>query len=112
MGIKPEAEQQSNGWGRMKPRNYLPLCRCAGLGRPVISFLLYASGFLAAAGGVLAPQSAAAEQLRPDVESFIGEMVARHRFEQAELVDIFNTAQFQPSIITTISQPATSRPWV
>lgn len=95
----------------MKPGNDLPLYHCTGLGQTVISFLLYASGFLAAAGGALAPAPAAAEQLRPEVESFIGEMVVRHGFEQAELVDIFNAAQIQPSIITTISQPATSRPW-
>jgi membrane-bound lytic murein transglycosylase B len=97
--------------GLMKPRNYLPLYHCAGLGRTVISFLLYASGFLAAAGSALAPAPAAAEQLRPEVESFIGEMVIRHGFEQAELVHIFSAAQVQPSIITMISQPATSRPW-
>jgi membrane-bound lytic murein transglycosylase B len=81
------------------------------LGRTVISFLLHASVFLAAAGGALVSTPAAAEQLRPEVESFIGEMVVRHGFEQAELVPIFSAAQFQPSIITTISQPVTSRPW-
>lgn len=95
----------------MKPGNYLPLYRGAGLRRTVIGFLLYASGFLAAAGCALATGPAAAEQLRPEVESFIGEMVERHGFEQAELINIFDAAQFQPSIITTISQPATSRPW-
>ena len=95
----------------MKSGNYLPLYRGAGLRRTVIGFLLYASGFLAAAGCALATGPAAAEQLRPEVESFIGEMAERHGFEQAELISIFGAAQFQPSIITTISQPATSRPW-
>jgi membrane-bound lytic murein transglycosylase B len=95
----------------MKSGNYLPLYRGAGLRRTVIGFLLYASGFLAAAGCALATGPAAAEQLRPEVESFIGEMAERHGFEQAELINIFGAAQFQPSIITTISQPATSRPW-
>lgn len=90
----------------MKPRNY-----CVGPGRAIANFLLYASGFLAAAGCALATAAAAAEQLRPEVESFIGEMVVRHGFEQPELVNIFGAVQFQPSIITTISQPATSRPW-
>jgi membrane-bound lytic murein transglycosylase B len=106
--IKRKVEQQSNGWGLMKLGDYLP-CRCAGWEGAVTRFLLHASVFLIAAGG--APVPAAAERLRPEVESFIGEMVARHGFEQAELAHIFRAAQFQPSIITTISKPATSRPW-
>ncbi|MBN9126104.1 MAG: lytic murein transglycosylase B [Nitrosospira sp.] len=91
----------------MKPRNYLPPYRGARWGR-TIRFLLHASVFLAAGG---APALAVAEQLRPEVESFIGEMVVRHGFEQASLAHIFSTVQFQPSIITVMSRPATSRPW-
>ncbi|WP_227869276.1 lytic murein transglycosylase B [Nitrosospira lacus] len=52
-----------------------------------------------------------AEQLRPEIEIFIGEMVARHGFEQDELENIFGGVQFQPAIIDAMSRPATSRPW-
>ena len=52
-----------------------------------------------------------AEPLRPEIETFIGEMVARHGFEQAGLESILGAAQFQPAIIDAISRPATSRPW-
>ena len=52
-----------------------------------------------------------AEPLRPEIETFIGEMVARHGFGQAELEDIFGAVKFQPTIIDAISRPATSRPW-
>ena len=41
--------------------------------------------------------------LRPEIETFIGEMVERHGFDQAELESIFGMAQFQPSIINAIS---------
>lgn len=69
--------------------------------------LLYAFGFLSIAGS--AP--AMAEPLRPEIETFIGEMVARHGFEQAGLESILGAARFQPAIIDAISRPATSRPW-
>lgn len=69
--------------------------------------LLAAFGLLAI--GCNAPLMAA--QLRPEVNVFIGEMVERHGFEQAELARIFRTAQFQPAIIRAISQPSTARPW-
>lgn len=52
-----------------------------------------------------------AEPLRPEIETFIGEMVARHGFEQAGLESILGAARFQPAIIDAISRPATSRPW-
>lgn len=71
------------------------------------SALLAALGLLAVCCS--APLMAA--QLRPEVDAFIGEMVERHGFEQAELARIFGTAQFQPAIIRAISQPATARPW-
>lgn len=68
---------------------------------------LYALGFLAIAGST----PAMAEPLRPEIETFIGEMVARHGFGQAELENIFGAVKFQPTIIDAISRPATSRPW-
>ncbi len=73
--------------------------------------LTYALGFVALAGCMAASITPAAPQLRPEVEAFIGEMVDRHGFKQAELESILGMAQFQPTIINAISRPATSRPW-
>lgn len=75
---------------------------------------LYTFGILAMAASAVAGASdttAIAVQPRPEIEAFIGEMVERHGFKQAELESIFGVAQFQPAIIKAISQPATSRPW-
>lgn len=72
---------------------------------------IYVFGILAIAGSVAAAEIAVAAQPRPEIEIFIGEMVERHGFKQAELENIFGMAQFQPAIINAISQPATSRPW-
>ena len=75
--------------------------------------LLYAFGFLTLAGCATGTTgaTAAAPPLRPEFETFIGQMVERHGFAQAELESIFRSAQFQPSIIKAISRPATSKPW-
>lgn len=73
--------------------------------------LTYAFGFIALAGCATAAVPPTAAQLRPEVEAFIGEMMDRHGFARAELESIFSMAEFQPAIINTISQPATSRPW-
>ena len=61
--------------------------------------------------GIAVRRRQSAAQLRPEIEAFIGEMVERHGFSQAELESIFRMAQFQPAIINAISQPATSKPW-
>jgi membrane-bound lytic murein transglycosylase B len=78
--------------------------------------LLYTFGFgFLAIVGIAAVSAggatAVAAQPRPEIEIFIGEMVERHGFKQAELESIFSVVQFQPAIINAISQPATSRPW-
>jgi membrane-bound lytic murein transglycosylase B len=65
----------------------------------------------ASAGAAEAGATPAVAKLRPDVETFISEMVERHAFAQTELQSIFRMAQFQPSIIAAISKPATSKPW-
>lgn len=75
---------------------------------------LYAFGLLALAGCAAigaTGSTAAPAQLRPDIETFIGEMVERHGFTQTELEQVLRAAQFQPSIINAISKPATSKPW-
>jgi membrane-bound lytic murein transglycosylase B len=75
--------------------------------------LLYAFGFLTLAGCVTdtTGATAAAPPLRPELETFIGQMVERHGFTQAELESVFRMAQFQPAIVNAISRPATSKPW-
>ncbi|SEK45367.1 lytic murein transglycosylase B [Nitrosovibrio tenuis] len=73
--------------------------------------LRYTFGLVALAGCMGAAATPAAAQLRPEIEAFIGEMVNRHGFNQAELESILVMAQFQPAILNAISQPATSRPW-
>jgi membrane-bound lytic murein transglycosylase B len=73
--------------------------------------LMYGFGFLALAGCAVAAVSPPTAPLRPEIETFINEMVERHGFTQAELQSILGMAQFQPSIINAISRPATSKPW-
>ena len=75
--------------------------------------LFYAFGFLTLAGCAAGTTgaTAAAAPLRPELETFIGQMVERHGFTQAELESIFRMAQFKPAIVNAISRPATSKPW-
>ena len=75
--------------------------------------LLYAFGFLTLAGCAagMAGATAATPPLRPELETFIGQMVERHGFTQAELESVFRMAQFKPAIVDAISRPATSKPW-
>jgi membrane-bound lytic murein transglycosylase B len=80
----------------------------------MMHLLLYTLGILAMVGSAAASAAGVAAvtvQPRPEIGAFIGEMVERHGFKQAELEGIFGGAQFQPAIIKAISQPATSRPW-
>ena len=48
----------------------------------------------------------------PGIAEFIDEMVAKHNFKRAELEKVFSQAQYIPSVITIISRPATTRPWL
>ena len=75
--------------------------------------LLYAFGFLTLAGCAAGTTgaTAATPPLRPELETFIGQMVERHGFTQAELESVFRMAQFKPAIVDAISRPATSKPW-
>ncbi|MFZ5524974.1 MAG: lytic murein transglycosylase B [Pseudomonadota bacterium] len=47
----------------------------------------------------------------PGIPEFIDEMVARHQFNREELEHVFDRAQYLPSVIETISRPATAKPW-
>src|SRR5690349_7739425 len=81
------------------------------IGEMFMRLLTYAFGIFLVAGCSATAVKPAAAQLRPEIETFVGEMVDRHGFNQAELENIFSMAQFQPAIIDAISRPATSRPW-
>ena len=47
----------------------------------------------------------------PDVGTLIDEMVEEHKFNKAELSQLFKQVEFQPKIIETMSRPAESKPW-
>lgn len=65
--------------------------------------------FLLAGAASAAPPGAQA--LRPEVESFIEEMAAKHAFDRSALRRLFGQAQPKPAIIRAISTPGTARPW-
>ncbi len=47
----------------------------------------------------------------PAIPEFIDEMVAKHQFRRAELVELFARAEHRPDIIAAITKPATLKPW-
>ena len=63
----------------------------------------------------LAPGAAlpapAERTLRPELESFIDEMVVKHAFDRRSLRRLFRQAQPRPAVIRAISTPGTARPW-
>lgn len=69
--------------------------------------LWYVFGILAIAGNT----PVMAKELHPAIKTFIGNMVERHGFKEAELERIFSQVQLRPAIIDAISRPATSKPW-
>ena len=52
-----------------------------------------------------------AAPLRPEINTFINEMVEEHGFNKSKLELIFSKVQFQPSIIDLISTPSSAIPW-
>jgi membrane-bound lytic murein transglycosylase B len=48
---------------------------------------------------------------RADVQAFIREMVAQHRFNTAQLQAVFSRAYAKPDIIAAMSRPAEAKPW-
>lgn len=73
--------------------------------------LMYGFGFLTLAGCATAALTPSTAQSRPEIETFIGQMVERHGFTHGEIKSILSKAQFQPSIINAMSRPTTSKPW-
>ena len=55
--------------------------------------------------------TATASPTRPEIKTFIDEMVAEHGFSEPKLEAIFSKVQFQPSIINLISAPSSAIPW-
>jgi len=48
---------------------------------------------------------------RPEVKSFIKKMVHKHKFNQKELVSLFDTVAFKPAIIKQFNTPFEAKPW-
>lgn len=45
------------------------------------------------------------------VNAFIGQMVAKHRFDEAELEDLFETVEIKQDILKKITSPSEGLPW-
>jgi len=58
-----------------------------------------------------AASARAAQKLSPEVESFIQEMVQKHRFKEVTLRRLFAKVEPNPAVISAISTPITARPW-
>ncbi|WP_223248321.1 lytic murein transglycosylase B [Sulfurirhabdus autotrophica] len=48
---------------------------------------------------------------RPELNSFIDEMVEKHGFDKSQLIDVFSHVQLKPNIIKAMVRPAESKPW-
>jgi membrane-bound lytic murein transglycosylase B len=62
-------------------------------------------------GAADAASAPVAQKLSPEVESFIQEMVQKHKFREAALRKVFAKVEPNPAIISAISTPLTARPW-
>jgi membrane-bound lytic murein transglycosylase B len=56
-------------------------------------------------------QAQAQRPLSSDTETFIGEMVQKHQFDEVSLRKLFTQVRTLPSILRAVSTPATARPW-
>jgi membrane-bound lytic murein transglycosylase B len=56
-------------------------------------------------------QAPAKVKLKPEVEEFIGQMVQKHQFNEAELRQIFAQQKTNDGVVKSISAPATAKPW-
>lgn len=78
--------------------------RKPSLGAMALSGLLVSFGL-----GACAATPSAAD--RPDVRSFIDDMVAKHAFEPKDLDRLFSQVKYRQDIVDTISRPAERKPW-
>lgn len=60
-------------------------------------------------GGLTAAPACALEL--SGVEGFVREMVGKHQFDQAQLAQAFQTAQYRQNIIEAMERPSTRKPW-
>jgi len=47
----------------------------------------------------------------PEVQTFIGEMVQRHQFDQHELTQLFREVRIKQGILNAMDRPAEAKPW-
>ena len=74
--------------------------------------LLFILSFLFSAAHAAEPQTEKGGYLqRPELHSFIQEMVDRHAFSEAELQNWFKQVRPRNDIIESISNPAEGKPW-
>ncbi len=86
--------------------------------RPLRSTLRSTLCAVALSCGLLATSTVTAGELdkeiptqRPEVRSFIDEMVKKHGFDRAELTAIFEQVHMKQKIIDAITRPAEGKPW-
>ncbi|MHB1946782.1 MAG: lytic murein transglycosylase B [Gammaproteobacteria bacterium] len=48
---------------------------------------------------------------QPDVQTFINQMVKKHKFKKTELNALFNTIKIRPRVIQSIKAPLEQKPW-
>ena len=60
---------------------------------------------------VVAPAVAADTALRPDIDAFVTDMAAKHRFDVQQLRELFAKAQLRPNILRIMTAPSTAKPW-
>ena len=58
-----------------------------------------------------AASAPAAQNLSPEIESFIQEMVQKHQFSDVSLRRLFARVEPNPAVISAISAPITALPW-
>ncbi len=90
----------------MTPTPRVPPAQPHGTGRATFTFLLLGLLLLAPAIGLANPLLQ-----RPEMRSFIDEMVAKHGFNSTELAALFAKVETQPRIIEAITRPAEAKPW-
>jgi membrane-bound lytic murein transglycosylase B len=60
---------------------------------------------------VEAAPARATQELSPEVELFIQEMVRKHQFKDAALRRLFAKVEQNPAVVSAMSAPLTARPW-
>lgn len=48
---------------------------------------------------------------RPELDSFINEMVEKHGFDKSQMLEVFRQVHLKPNIIQAMTRPAETKPW-